>query len=109
MNARFTPPEILYHVLDAGAPALLVGVEQAARVHALRAELPGVECVFQVDGSALPGHVGWDDMLAADDGGPFDSVPVGADELAWLAYTSGTTGRAKGAMLSHGVLIFEVL
>src|SRR6188472_1082174 len=35
---------------------------------------------------------------------PIAPVPRAGDDLAWLFYTSGTTGRPKGAMLSHNVL-----
>ena len=38
------------------------------------------------------------DALFAD---PVDEAPVNRDDLAWLFYTSGTTGRPKGAMLTH--------
>ncbi len=44
------------------------------------------------------GSAGYDSLLTAD---PIDLVPRAADDLAWLFYTSGTTGRPKGAMLTH--------
>src|ERR1700686_2313989 len=43
----------------------------------------------------------YETLFAADPAGPW---PCGGDDLAWLFYTSGTTGRPKGAMLTHRVL-----
>jgi long-chain acyl-CoA synthetase len=45
--------------------------------------------------------IGGADYDALFTGDPIDVVPRGPDDLAWLFYTSGTTGRPKGAMLTH--------
>ena len=47
------------------------------------------------------GSAKYDALFTAD---PIKSRPCGGDDLAWLFYTSGTTGRPKGAMLTHRVL-----
>ena len=48
------------------------------------------------------GGTGYEALFAAD---PIAVVPRAPDDLAWLFYTSGTTGRPKGAMLTHANLI----
>jgi long-chain acyl-CoA synthetase len=47
------------------------------------------------------GSAEYDALFTAD---PIDIWPCEGDDLAWLFYTSGTTGRPKGAMLTHRVL-----
>ena len=42
-------------------------------------------------------------------GDGIDVVPRQPDDLAWLFYTSGTTGRPKGAMLTHGIMMAQTL
>ena len=111
LNAKFTPAEIEFHVNDAGAGAVIADRALAAVIRSMRDRLPTVELVVEVDDAS--GDAGdvldWARLQVEHDGTRFPEVDVDRDELAWLAYTSGTTGRPKGAMLTHGVLVFEVL
>jgi len=57
----------------------------------------------------LPGSVPWRDAVAAGRAQQLDPVPLSHDDLAFLQYTGGTTGVAKGAQLSHGNMVANVL
>jgi len=57
----------------------------------------------------IPGAIKLRNVLKAGRALEFQPVPAGADELAMLQYTGGTTGVAKGAMLSHGNLVANVM
>ena len=57
----------------------------------------------------LPGSVCWRDALAAGRAQQLDAVSLGHDDHAFLQYTGGTTGVAKGAQLSHGNMVANVL
>jgi len=104
LNSRFTADEIGYHVADSAAAAVVTDADGAAVV--VDAELGGAAVVV-AGGEARP--AGTEDYETVIDGGDTTHsavVPVNRDDLAWLFYTSGTTGRPKGAMLSHGILGF---
>jgi len=57
---------------------------------------------------SIPGTTSFNDALAAGRAQTLDDVPLTLDDLAFLQYTGGTTGVAKGAMLTHGNLVANV-
>lgn len=109
LNARFTPAEVTYHLNDAEPRVLVVGEELADTAMSVMDQCPSVEHVIQIEGEPPEGGVSWQAVMDSYPRAEYESVTVDDGELAWLAYTSGTTGKPKGAMLTHGVLVFEVL
>ncbi|MFN5164491.1 MAG: class I adenylate-forming enzyme family protein [Pseudomonadota bacterium] len=110
LNFRLAGPEIAYIVEHAEARALIVQDDLRPAIDALRGQLP-VEpgrCVL-FGGTAHGVHgvqaapAGWrsyEALIAAAPAAP-PEVDVGPQDLFALMYTSGTTGRPKGAMRHH--------
>lgn len=106
LNSRFTAEEVAYHVEDSGAVAVLTDDEGADVVlDATTRFRDRVRVVVAGDEVPAAGVASHDRLIDAADDSPA-TVPVDRDDLAWLFYTSGTTGRPKGAMLTHANLAF---
>ena len=58
---------------------------------------------------SLPGAVAFPSTLAAGRGQPLREPPLTHDDIAFLQYTGGTTGVSKGAMLTHGNIVANLL
>jgi long-chain acyl-CoA synthetase len=103
LNTMYTTEEVSYILADADARAVVVAEPFIGTVAGLRETLPMLEHVVVAGTNAPIGAMTWEQMVGQGDEAP--TVSPADDELAVIAYTSGTTGKPKGAMLSHGNLV----
>jgi acyl-CoA synthetase (AMP-forming)/AMP-acid ligase II len=90
VNTRFAPPEIEYVLSDCGAAYVVVDATTAERV-------PPVCPSWDVDELTAPGP----------EAEELPGLSAAGTDVANILYTSGTTGRPKGAMQTHGNLVFN--
>ncbi|WP_243713399.1 class I adenylate-forming enzyme family protein [Actinomadura sp. 6K520] len=104
LNAWWTAAELEYGLADSGAKVLVADAERAARLAGVLPGL-GVPCVVaRGDGAVPEGCAAFEDVLG-DIGDPaaasLPDVAIDPDDEATIFYTSGTTGRPKGALGTH--------
>jgi long-chain acyl-CoA synthetase len=103
MNPLYKAQEVEYILRDCGATAILT-FGPFAPVAIQAASAAGVPHVVVAAPDEIAGAQAWATVFGEAPETP-PSVPVSADDVAVLPYTSGTTGRPKGAMLTHGNLL----
>jgi acyl-CoA synthetase (AMP-forming)/AMP-acid ligase II len=106
-NTRHTAEELAELVDRSGATVLIGTADHLDRLGAI--EMAGIAHRVCLD-DRTPGAIGVSDVLAEGEE-PADPHPGGAhpEDMAWLLFTSGTTGRAKGAMITHRNLVAAAL
>lgn len=103
LNTRLAAPEIAYQLRDSGSTVLLHSPALGRVAEAALAERGvGVRTVVETGGSP------YEELLAAATAEPLDET-VTPDDVCVIMYTSGTTGRPKGAMLTHGNIVWNAL
>ncbi|MBK5006527.1 long-chain-fatty-acid--CoA ligase FadD2 [Pseudomonas sp. S32] len=132
-NPLYTEREMRHQFKDSGARALVYLNMFGQRVQAVLPDT-GIEYLIEAKmGDLLPAAKGWlvntvvdkvkkmvpayhlpqavsfKQALRQGRGGSPKAVPLGLDDIAVLQYTGGTTGLAKGAMLTHGNLVANML
>ena len=131
-NPLYTPRELEHQLKDSGATAIVIvenfahTLQQVIANTAIRhvvvtpmGEMLGLKGMLVnfvvrhvkrlVPAWKLPGACSFNQALAAGRRQGWERVPVGADDIAFLQYTGGTTGIAKGAMLTHANIASNVM
>ena len=103
INFRLHPKECSFIIDNSEAEAVVLGEDFRDSLYALRKEMPRVKHYICIT-DPLEGMLPYEALLK-NQPPRFTDEEVERDHLAWLFYTSGTTGRPKGAMLTHHVLM----
>lgn len=104
-NCRITAAEAAYLGESSGAVAMIYEAGFDAHVDAVRAVSPALQHVIAI-GAPRVGELAYETLAQQMDAPPFAAVDVDRDDPLWFFYTSGTTGRPKAGVLTHGQMAF---
>lgn len=104
-NFRQTPAEVAELCRTSGASVLVCGAGFPAHADAVQASAPGL-LTLAIGTASFGGP--WDGLLARHDGEALPDAAVEYDDPCWFFFTSGTTGRPKASVLTHGQMAFVV-
>ncbi len=110
VNWRLAGDEVDYTVNDSGAVVLFAGSELMPLVDGIRHRLPAVRTVVEVTPDGGPGDA-YEQLLARSEPlrRPSEHLTSDAEDVCLVMYSSGTTGRPKGVMLTHRNVVRHTL
>ena len=103
LNYRLVPEDHQYIINHAGVTTLLVDYEYTGMIDAIRSELAAVEnwIVAGHDGVEREGWLDWEQLISGASAELPPAIERDENDLVSINYTSGTTARPKGVMLTH--------
>ncbi len=104
LNIRLSPGELSFILKDSGAVLLIASRrygEQVAAIKEMETKLRQIIWTGQGETPTISSSVDYEDMLKRASDSPFPVPSISDGDIAHLYYTSGTTGRPKGVILSH--------
>ena len=99
VNYRLTPDDFAYLINHSGAQVVCAHSDYLAAVDGIRSQLPRVEHFVALEGSPA-GWLGYESLLA-EGTSDFTRPTIRESDLLTINYTSGTTSRPKGVMITH--------
>ncbi|MBV8848925.1 MAG: acyl-CoA synthetase [Methylobacteriaceae bacterium] len=105
-NFRQTPDEVAYLAEASGASAMICGSDFPEHARASRAAAPAIRFILSIGKSGFGED--YEALAEAYDGKAAPDADVEHDDPCWFFFTSGTTGRPKAAVLTHGQMGFVV-
>lgn len=102
-SVLFGGDAISYRLNDSGARVLITDSANFDKVNAIRGECPKLERILVTDGRPDGAENFWDAIEGADES--FENVRTKAEDVAWISYTSGTTGMPKGSVQPHRMML----
>lgn len=103
INWRLHPREFSFIIDHSEAKAVILSPEFNESILNIRGDIPNARHLITLSGAT--GELTDYESLASSGSDQFSDTAVHPDDLAWLFYTSGTTGLPKGAMLTHRNLL----
>jgi malonyl-CoA/methylmalonyl-CoA synthetase len=103
LNPAYRPEEIFYFLSDSESSLIILNSEKYVEGAAVFKKVPSLQIL--VTDQEIPGTLYYPRFLNEPLNGKGLSYPTRGEDVALLCYTSGTTGRSKGAMITHENLI----